>query len=203
MKLFIPFFLSCLPIGSYGADLFTRSHAIDASIRSYGGQITPTTFWISSFNSEKTPKYFTSASGAPILTPPASVVSAYDPTSTRFSTSKFYALQNDHRRLIGHVNGFSKGEIFSIGYDTGINTQKLNINDSIYAGYAKTLLLTKSSLITISFGGWVGGKINESSCVDDYGRQYSCQSLTAWSDHHPNHPKPLLFLDLRHVWIFD
>ena len=134
---------------------------------------------------------------------PSSVVSAYDLTSTRYSMSNFYALQNDHQRLVGHIAGFSKGELFSIGYDSGINTQKLNVNNAMYAGYTKTMSFTKSSLTSISFGSWFGGKASESPCVDGYERQYSCQSLTSWSDYKPIYPKPLAFIDFRHIWIFD
>jgi hypothetical protein len=117
--------------------------------------------------------------------------------------SNFYALQNDHQRLVGHINGFSKGELFSIGYDSGINTQKLNVNNALYAGYTKTMSFTKSSLTAISFGSWFGGRTSERPCIDSYDRQYACQSLTAWGDYKPSYPKPLAFIDLRHVWVFD
>lgn len=133
----------------------------------------------------------------------SSVVSGYDSTSTRYSVANFYAQQNDRQRLIGHINGFSKGELFSIGYDSGMNAQKLNVNNAIYAGYTKTMSFTKSSLTAVSFGSWFGGNVSESPCIDSYGRQYSCQSLTAWSDYKPNYPRPLAFIDIKHVWVFD
>jgi hypothetical protein len=188
---------------SYGADANTRSYMIQTSMTAYTEQVTPVSFWISSFSSEKKPMYFTNASGMSILANPSSVVSGYDSTSTRYNVSSFYALQNDRQRLIGHINGFSKGELFSIGYDSGISAQKLNVNNAFYAGYTKTMSFTKSSLTSVSFGSWFGGKISESPCLDSYNRQYSCQTLTAWSDYHPSYPRPLTFLDLRHVWVFD
>jgi hypothetical protein len=70
-------------------------------------------------------------------------------------------------------------------------------------GYTKTMAVTKSSLFNISIGSWFGGNIKESPCVDSYGRQYSCQSLTAWSDYKPSYPRPLSFLDLKYIWVFD
>jgi len=185
------------------ADAFTRNYSIQTSMTAYTEQVQPIGFWISSYSTEKKPMYFTNASGASIMANPSSVVSAYDSSSTRYSVTNFYALQNDRQRLIGHINGFSKGELFSIGYDSGINAQKLNVNNAFYAGYTKTMSFTKTSLTSISFGSWFGGKTSESPCVDSYGRQYSCQTLTAWSDYHPSYPKPLAFLDLRHVWVFD
>jgi hypothetical protein len=192
-----------LSFNVFAADTFTRNYAIQTSMTAYTQQVTPVSFWLSSYNTEKKPMYFTNASGASIMSNPSSVVSGYDSTSTRYSVSNFYALQNDRQRLIGHINGFSKGELFSIGYDSGINAQKLNVNNALYAGYTKTMSLTKSSLTSISLGSWFGGKASESPCVDSYGRQYSCQTLTAWGDYKPNYPKPLAFIDLRHVWVFD
>ena len=188
---------------SFAADAFTRNYAIQTSMTSYTEQIKPVGFWISSFSSEKNPVYFTNASGLSIMANPTSAVSSYDSTSTRYGMSSFYALKNDHQRLVGHIDGFSKGELFSIGYDSGINSQKLNVNNALYAGYTKTMSFTKSSLTSISFGSWFGGRVSESPCVDSYNRQYSCRTLTAWSDYHPSYPGTLAFIDLRHVWIFD
>ena len=187
----------------FGADAFTRAYALQTSMTSYTEQIKPTTFWLSSFSNEKRPAYFTNASGASIMANPSSVVSAYDSSSSRYGMSNFYALQNDRQRLIGHINGFSKGELLSVGYDSGINAQKLNVSNAIYAGYTKSFSFSKTSLTALSFGSWFGGKTSESPCVDSYGRQYSCQTLTAWGDYKPNYPKQLAFIDLRHVWVFD
>ena len=195
-------FLWC-PVLSFAADSFTRNYVIQASVASLNGQTGSSLFWISSYLQENKPAYFTNASGMTVLANPSSIVSAYDSTSTRYSMSKFYSLNNDHMKLIGHMNGFNKGEIFSIGYDSGTSTQKLSINSALYAGYTKTLSFSKSSITSLSIGSWFGGKIGESPCIDSYGRAYSCQTLTAWSDYKPSYPKPLAFLDLRHVWVFD
>jgi len=203
MRLGLLLLLSLYALQATAADAFIRNYSIQNSMYSYTGQTQPVSFWVSSFSSEKKPAYFTNASGMTVMGNPSSVVSAYDSTSTRYSVSNFYALQNDHQRLVGHISGFTKGELFSIGYDSGISTQKLNVNNAIYAGYTKTMSFTKSSLTAVSFGSWFGGKTSESPCVDSYGRQYSCQSLTAWGDYKPSYPKPLAFIDLRHVWIFD
>jgi hypothetical protein len=188
---------------SFSADAYTRNYVIQASMTSYTGQMQPLPFWMSSYSSEKKPLYITNASGTSIMANPVSVVSAYDSTSTRFNVSNFYAFQNDRQKLIGHINGFTKGELFSIGYDSGVNAQKLNVNNAFYAGYTKTMSFSKSSLTSISFGSWFGGRVSESPCIDSYNRQYSCQTLTAWSDYHPSYPRPLAFIDLRHVWVFD
>jgi hypothetical protein len=203
MKLAFLCALSLIASNVFAADAFTRNYSIQTSMTAYTEQVQPIGFWISSYSTEKKPMYFTNASGASIMANPSSVVSAYDSSSTRYSVTNFYALQNDRQRLIGHINGFSKGELFSIGYDSGINAQKLNVNNAFYAGYTKTMSFTKTSLTSISFGSWFGGKTSESPCLDSYGRQYSCQSLTAWGDYKPSYPKPLAFIDLRHVWIFD
>ena len=203
MRVFSFLVLLLLSVNVFAADTFTRNYAIQTSMTSYTDQIKPVGFWLSSFSSDKKPMYFTNASGMSIMANPSSAVSAYDLTSTRYGMSNFYALQNDHQRLVGHINGFSKGELFSIGYDSGINAQKLNVNNSVYAGYTKTMSFTKSSLTAISFGSWFGGRTSERPCIDSYDRQYACQSLTAWGDYKPSYPKPLAFIDLRHVWVFD
>ena len=203
MRVFSFLVLLLLSVNVFAADTFTRNYAIQTSMTSYTDQIKPVGFWLSSFSSDKKPMYFTNASGMSIMANPSSAVSAYDSTSTRYGMSNFYALQNDHQRLVGHINGFSKGELFSIGYDSGINTQKLNVNNALYAGYTKTMSFTKSSLTAISFGSWFGGRTSERPCIDSYDRQYACQSLTAWGDYKPSYPKPLAFIDLRHVWVFD
>jgi hypothetical protein len=202
MRVLSFFILFLLSANAFSADAFSRNYAIQVSMTSYTGQVKPVGFWLSSFSSEKKPMYFTNASGLSIMANPSSAASAYDSTSTRYGMSNFYALQNDQRRLVGHINGFSKGELFSIGYDSGINAQKLNVNSSVYACYTKTLSFTKSSLSSVSFGGWFGGKTTESPCTDSYDRQYSCRTLTAWSDYTPSYPKPLAFIDFRHVWVF-
>ena len=190
-------------VNVFAADAFTRSYKIQTAMTAYTGQVKPVGFWISSYSIEKNPTAFTNSSGAAIMSNPASMVSAYDSTSTRYNMSDFYAMQNDRHRLVGHVNGFTKGELFSIGYDSGINSQKLDVNNAFYMGYTKALSFTKSSITALSFGGWFGGNTSESPCVDSYGRQYACQSLTAWSDYKPNYPRALTYIDLRHVWVFN
>lgn len=192
------FYFFSLAINVFAADASTRNYSLQTTMISYVGQEMPMGFWLSSCLSEKRPMYFANASGASIMANPSVVVSAYDSTSAKYNLSNFYALQNDRLKLIGHINGFSKGELFSIGYDSGVSTQKLMVSNALYLGYAKTFSLAKSSLTTFS----VGGGVSESPCVDAYGRQYSCQSLTAWSDYRPNYPKPLAFLDFRHIWLF-
>ena len=188
---------------AYSADNYTRNYISSASMMSYTGQINPVFAWVSTVSTESKPTYFTNSSGASIMANPSSVVSGYDSTSTRYNVSNFYALKSDRYKLISHINGFNKGEILSIGYDSGINAEKLNVNNSFFVGYAKTMAVTQSSLFNISIGSWFGGNIKESPCVDSYGRQYSCQSLTAWSDYKPNYPRPLSFLDLKYIWVFD
>ena len=180
-----------------------REYVVRTSILSYAQQVNPTPVWLSTFSAESKPVYFTNSSGLAIVSNPSSVVSAYDATSTRYSTSNFYALKSDRYKFISHINGFSKGEVFSIGYDTGINTQKLNMTNAFFVGYTKTFSLAESALLNFSLGGWFGGGIHESPCVDSYGRQYSCQTLTAWQDYNPNYPKSLSFLDLKFVWLFN
>ena len=203
MKMFFALFLSCATSCAIGADAQYRGYVTSASMMSYTGQLSPTPFWISSFTAESKPQYFTNSSGASIIANPQTVVSAYDSTASRYDVSNFYALKSDRHKLISHIHGFNQGELFSIGYDTGINSQKLTMNNSFFAGYTKTFSFTKMSLTSFSFGSWFGGSINESPCIDSYGRQYSCQSLTAWTDYKPNYPRPLSFLDVKHVWVFD
>ena len=187
----------------FAADPMTREHVLRTSMFSYTEQVKPTFVWVSSVKVESNPTHFSDSAGNGIMAKPNSVVSAYDSTSTRYNTSNFYSYKSDRYKLVSHINGFSKGEIFSIGYDSGINSDKLKMNNSFYAGYTKTISMTRKSLTAFSFGGWFGGVINENPCIDSYGRQYSCQTLTAWSDYTPRYPTALTFIDIKHIWIFD
>lgn len=187
----------------FAADPMVREHVLRTSMFSYTEQVKPTRMWISSVKVESNPTQFVDSAGSGIMAKPNSVVSAYDSTSTRYNTSNFYSYKSDRYKLVSHINGFSKGEIFSIGYDSGINTDKLNMNNSFFAGYTKTVSMTRKSLTAVSFGGWFGGSIKENPCVDSYGRQYSCQTLTAWSDYTPRYPTALAYIDIKHIWIFD
>lgn len=203
MRFVLLLYFCLFSINTFAADAFTRNYTLQATMTSYATQVTPMGFWLSSYVSEKKPTYFSNASGGSIIANPSFVVSGYDSTSTRYDMSSFYALQRDRIKLIGHINGLSRGELFSIGFDSGISTQKLIVSNAIYLGYAKTFSFTKSTISSMSFGSWIGGGISERPCMDDYGRKYSCQSLTAWTDYRPSYPKPLSFIDFRHVWFFD
>jgi hypothetical protein len=187
----------------FAADPIVREHVLRASMLSYTQQIKPTPIWVSSVKVESNPTYFADSAGSGIMARPNSVVSAYDSTSTRYGMSDMYSYKSDRYKLISHINGFSKGEIFSIGYDSGIYTDKLNMNNSLYAGYTRTVSMTNKSLTALSLGAWFGGSIKENPCLDSYGRQYSCQTLTAWGDYKPRYPTALAFIDIRHIWIFD
>jgi hypothetical protein len=187
----------------FAADPMVREHVLRASMLSYTTQIKPTPIWVSSVKIESNPTYFVDSAGSGIMARPNSVVSAYDSTSTRYGMSDMYSYKSDRYKLVSHINGFSKGEIFSIGYDSGINTDKLNMNNSLYAGYTRTVSMTNKSLTALSLGAWFGGSIKENPCLDSYGRQYSCQTLTAWGDYKPRYPTALAFIDIRHIWIFD
>jgi hypothetical protein len=195
--------LCLLPSVVFGADNMTRDYIMKTSILSYTGQIQPTAIWLSSISVESNPKYFNNASGGFVAVNPTSVVSSYDANSTRYNVSEFYKPNADRYKLITHTNGFNKGEIFSIGYDSGINSQKMTINSAVFLGYAKTMSFTKTSITSIGVGSWFGGSTSERPCLDSYDRQYSCRTLTSWSDSKTSYPKPISYIDIKHIWVFD
>lgn len=135
------------------------------------------------------PKYMMRADGEYIYNNPGNVVSSYyylDTTaninSFTHNVSHFYKSNRPRFNVMLHYLGWLKGTVFSLGLDSGHNSQKLDLTPAIFIGYTQAVKMSPTSHIAFGAGSWFGGKVKESSCVDDYNRQYWCYNLTAWDD---------------------
>jgi cytochrome c biogenesis protein ResB len=178
-----------------------RERLIQQSFLSFTGQSEPVTF-ISKLSFETNPSAFTNSNGQGVMLNPTMLVSAYD-SSITYASGDMYKQRLP--RLVGIVNtpGFARGQYISIGFDSGMQSQKLVINPSILLGISQSFQVAKKSLVHVGVGAWIGGNVGESPCVDSYAREYYCGNLTSWNDYKPNHPRNLSFADVRFVQMFD
>lgn len=102
-----------------------------------------------------------------------------------YDISHFYKLKRPRINTILHYAGIKPGEILSLGFDSGFSAQKINIKPALFLGYTRALQMTKNAHIAFNVNGWIGGKISEKACLDEYDRAYYCATLTVWGDHKP------------------
>lgn len=141
-----------------------------------------------------------SADGSILLNISDSVSSIYDPT-TSYDVGRFFKPQGSRLSFI--VNwGPITGTVWSVGIDTGYRSQKLKLNPSIFFGTTSSWQTGKNQTISFGLGAWLGGKVNETPCLDDYDREYSCSTLTAWADKNPVNQSSYKYLDLRFKQLF-
>ncbi|WP_462137261.1 hypothetical protein [Candidatus Mycalebacterium sp.] len=110
------------------------------------------------------------------------VVHSYSET-VEYDVSRFYRPNGMQAKMVLHYAGRTAGEIFSVGFDTGFSAEKIRVNPALFVGYTRTFQVAKQTLVAVGAGGWVGGKVSENPCRDEYNRAYYCPTLTAWSDH--------------------
>lgn len=200
MRLFI--FLLFFPLHIFAADNWHRGHTLNVSLTSAIAKVRPNMFWLSSFNLESSqPIRFNDAAGQFILEKPIIVRSAYD-ADAAYDITEMYSQKNKRVRFVANLAFNSSGGIISIGYDSGVRSQKLNISQNLYLGINKTIQVKSNSFLGVGLGGWLKGGISESPCIDSYNREYWCQNLTAWTDYHASYPAKYSYLDLRYLYIF-
>lgn len=103
----------------------------------------------------------------------------------QYDVSHFYTDKKPRINMVIHYAGRTPGEILSLGIDSGFATKKIKIKPALFVGYSRALNIAKNTHIAFNVNGWLGGKILEQSCKDDYNREYHCPTLTAWSDYKP------------------
>lgn len=144
---------------------------------------------------------FSSNSGLIAFSTPKTASSAYDKTIS-YDLTNFYTSENHRARFV--VNQFLPGTdlLISAGYDSGSSTQKIAISKTWFMGLAGYKKFNDHFYFYFSSGSWQQQHVTESPCLDEYGREYWCPTLIAWSDRPVTTFKPGRFLDLKFEYIF-
>jgi hypothetical protein len=144
---------------------------------------------------------FTHSTGRSFLYVPDTAYSAYD-DSVSYRLTPFYTPKNT--RFRGIVNYFepNKQWLLSLGYDSGLQADKLSVSPSTFIGLAKSFEIDKANNLSVSWGQWFGGKVTERPCLDAYDRQYWCPNLSAWIDRPALDTSPGKYYELKYQWLF-
>jgi hypothetical protein len=144
---------------------------------------------------------FTLSSGRGLLSINDIASSAYD-QAIAHNISDFYNAANTRQRwVINYLEPDSRW-LFSLGYDSGSQTDKLTIESSLFLGTAKNFELAKQHHLLFSWGQWFGGKVTERPCLDAYDRAYWCPNLTAWTERPALDTSPGKYYELKYQWQF-
>lgn len=165
------------------------------ALLSAGGGPPANTFFLTAIDIENDATTLRTSGGATIFSVGTSVASAYE-ADVRYDISRFYT----HRPRIKFVvtEYLSRHELyFSYGIDSGMRSDKLEVMPALFLGVAKGFALSERFSAAVSLGGWIGGSVHESPCLDSYDREYWCPRLMAWSDYQPSYPKPYQYIDFR------
>ncbi|SMN02383.1 hypothetical protein SPONN_943 [uncultured Candidatus Thioglobus sp.] len=137
--------------------------------------------WIDYSSSFKINNFdITNAEGVELMERPQTA-SSYN--GIEYNISNFYQAKKSRMNMVIHYAGIKPGEILSFGFDTGFSAKKININPALFLGYTRAFQMTEDANIAFNVNGWIGGKVSEQACVDEYNRQYCCPTLTAWRDY--------------------
>jgi hypothetical protein len=92
------------------------------------------TIWISGIDiNAETNDLFLSSSGAPVMIAKKMISSAYDSDITH-DVSRFYEKKGNRVKLMSNFTLDSPKTIYSIGFDSGISSDKIAINKSSFFG---------------------------------------------------------------------
>lgn len=144
---------------------------------------------------------FTLSSGRGLLSINDIASSAYDPTIAHNISDFYNATHTRQRWVINYLEPDSRW-LFSLGYDSGTQADKLSIEASVFLGLAKNFELAKQHHLLLSWGQWFGGKVTERPCLDAYDREYWCPNLTAWKDRPMLNTDPGKYYELKYQWQF-
>lgn len=163
----------------------------------------PYTLWISpsTIRYQRNTDMISTASGQSIFANPGVVASAYD-AAIQYNVSHFYTQKKTRYAAVFNLSLDKPGRLISIGYDSGFRAEKISIAHSFFLGFADSYKVGKNHFFTISAGSWFGGSISESPCYDDYSRAYTCSSLTAWDDYHPQYPRRFSYIDIKYNYSY-
>lgn len=139
-------------------------------------------FWISFLQSRSQHGAIMNQADRPVVRVPALVRSPYDP-GTMQNMRPLY--ESAHPR-IAFIANFAVDvpyrSVLSIGLDTGHQSTKLQVDPSLYLGWASTLKNWGNASLSFSLGAWLGGDTTERSCLDNYSRAFQCHTMLPWTD---------------------
>lgn len=197
-------YFSILLVASFSVNAIDTSYSNEVSKISIASKLHNANLpivYLSRLSIDKNPAVISNASGLSLISPISVVYSGYD-SSVSYDVSNFYHMNKPRVQSALTIPTSSPGQYLSIGLDSGVSTQKLNVSSGLFLAYTNTINLNKDTFFNYSFGGWLGGKISESPCYDSFDRAYSCKSLTAWSDYSPIYPAQYRYLSVRAVKLF-
>jgi len=140
--------------------------------------------WLAEMEVDSAPHTIRAADGRALMYRPTVVASAYD-ASARYDLSRFYRPHNPRVRFKLRYAGRARGEVISVGIDTGYAADKITVKPALLIGYARAFEVRKNFYLTAGISGVIGGRVTERACFDSYDRAYYCPTLTAWRDHRP------------------
>jgi hypothetical protein len=144
---------------------------------------------------------FTLSSGRGLLAINGMATSAYD-QAIAHNISDFYNAANTRQRWVLNYLAPETRWLFSFGYDSGSQADKLSIESSVFLGLAKNFELSRNHNLLFSWGQWFGGKVTERPCLDAYDREYWCPNLSAWIDRPTLDTQPGKYYELKYQWQF-
>lgn len=139
-------------------------------------------FWISFLQSRTQHGAIMNQADRPVVRVPALVRSPYDP-GTMQNMRPLY--ESTHPRIAFIANfalNLPYRSVLSIGLDTGHQSTKLQVDPSLYLGWASTLRNWSNASLSFSLGAWLGGYTTESACFDSYSRAFQCHTMLPWTD---------------------
>ena len=96
------------------------------------------------------------------------------------SIEKFYTHESKPFN-VGGLLAFDN-TLINIQYNSGIDTDKLDVNQSATINVKQRFNITDNVSIDAVVGTTIGGEVRHTPCTDSIGREYYCGNLTAWSD---------------------
>ena len=96
------------------------------------------------------------------------------------SIERFYTPESRPYNIGGAI--ILDSTLIKVNYNSGIDTEKLDINSSANIQVTQRVKLTDNVSIDATIGTTIGGEVRHTACTDSIGREYFCGSLTAWSD---------------------
>jgi len=140
--------------------------------------------WLAELSVDAAPHTIRAADGRALLQRPTVVASAYD-ASARYDLSRFYRAKSPRLRFKLRYAGRLRGEVITVGLDSGYAADKITVKPALLIGYARAFEVRKNFYLTAGVSGVIGGRVAERACFDAYDRAYYCPTLTAWRDHRP------------------
>lgn len=101
--------------------------------------------------------------------------------SDTFDVSRFYKEKNHPFNLGGTVL-LDTGTRFDITYDSGVDTEKLDVGQAVTIGVKQYHRLNENWSLEYGGGTRLGGKVTHTPCFDDLDRAYFCGNLTSWEE---------------------